>query len=135
MYIRFDKNNQLQEKSTQNISDIIRTLREEKKLTQLYMAKKLKVTQQAYSSMENNPENVTLKRLKDIAELLGVELITILGIDTKLVQQNFGQKRGNAATKMVNHYTTQEQNELYERLIAQLKEEIAYLRTLSKKGE
>ena len=135
MYIRFDKNNQVQEKSTQNISDIIRTIREEKKLTQLYMAKKLKVTQQAYSSMENNPENVTLKRLKDIAELLGVELITLLGIDTGLVQQNFGQKGGNAATKMVNNYTTQEQNELYERLIAQLKEEIAYLRTLSKKGE
>jgi transcriptional regulator with XRE-family HTH domain len=135
LYIRFDKNNQVQEKSTQNISDIIRTIREEKKLTQLYMAKKLKVTQQAYSSMENNPENVTLKRLKDIAELLGVELITLLGIDTGLVQQNFGQKGGNAATKMVNNYTTQEQNELYERLIAQLKEEIAYLRTLSKKGE
>jgi hypothetical protein len=72
--------------------------------------------------MENNPENVTLKRLREIAELLDVELITILGIDTKLVQQNFGQKGGNAATKMVNHYNAQENYELYERLIAQLKE-------------
>lgn len=119
---------------TKNISDIIRTIREEKQLTQLYMAKKLKVTQQAYSSMENNPDNVTLKRLRDIAELLGVELITLLGIETGLVQQNFNQKGGsaNTATQMVNNYSVQEQNELYERLIAQLKEEIAYLRSVKK---
>lgn len=119
---------------TKNISDIIRTIREEKKLTQLYMAKKLKVTQQAYSSMENNPEQVTLKRLRDIAKLLGVELITLLGIETGLVQQNFNQKGGsaNTATQMINHYSVQEQNELYERLIAQLKEEIAYLRSVKK---
>jgi transcriptional regulator with XRE-family HTH domain len=122
------------EKETKNIGDVIRLIREEKNLTQLYMAKKLRVTQQAYSSMEKNPENVSLKRLREIAELLGVELVTILGIDNGLVQQNFGQKGGNAATKMVNNYTSQEQNELYERIIAQLKEEIAYLRTLSKKG-
>jgi transcriptional regulator with XRE-family HTH domain len=98
------------------------------------MAKKLRVTQQAYSSMENNPENVTLKRLREIAELLGVELITLLGIDTSLVQQNFRQKGGNAATQMVNDYTTQLQNELYERMITELKGEVEYLRaTLSEK--
>jgi transcriptional regulator with XRE-family HTH domain len=94
------------------------------------MAKKLNVTQQAYSSMEINPESVSLKRLRDIAEILGVELITILGIDTDLVQQNFGQKGGNAATQMVNNYTTQEHNELYERLVSKLKEEVFFLRNL-----
>ena len=76
----------MKESIRKNISEIIRTIREEKQLTQLYMAKKMRVTQQAYSKMENNPENVTLKRLRDIAELLGVELITLLGIDTGLVQ-------------------------------------------------
>jgi transcriptional regulator with XRE-family HTH domain len=118
------------EKRKKDISALIRTIREEKKFTQLYMAKKLNVTQQAYSSMEINPESVSLKRLRDIAEILGVELITILGIDTDLVQQNFGQKGGNAATQMVNNYTTQEHNELYERLISKLKEEVFYLRNL-----
>lgn len=113
-----------------NISGIIRSVREEKQYSQGYMAQKLKITQQAYSNMEKNPEGVTLKRLREIAELLGVELITLLGIDNALVQQNFGQKGGNAATQMVNHYTTQEQNDLYERMIAELKEEIAYLRAL-----
>jgi len=118
------------EKRKKDISTLIRTIREEKKFTQLYMAKKLNVTQQAYSSMEINPESVTLKRLRDIAEILGVELITILGIDTDLVQQNFGQKGGNAATQMVNNYTTQEHDELYERLISKLKEEVFFLRNL-----
>ena len=118
------------EKRKKDISALIRTIREEKKFTQLYMAKKLNVTQQAYSSMEINPESVSLKRLRDIAEILGVELITILGIDTDLVQQNFGQKGGNAATQMVNNYTTQEHHELYERLISKLKEEVFYLRNL-----
>jgi transcriptional regulator with XRE-family HTH domain len=118
------------EKRKKDISTLIRTIREEKKFTQLYMAKKLNVTQQAYSSMEINPESVSLKRLRDIAEILGVELITILGIDTDLVQQNFGQKGGNAATQMVNNYTTQEHNELYERLVSKLKEEVFFLRNL-----
>jgi transcriptional regulator with XRE-family HTH domain len=113
-----------------NLSNIIRSMREEKQYSQGFMAKKLKVTQQAYSNMEKNPEGVTLKRLREIAELLGVELITLLGIDSALVQQNFGQKGGNAATQMVNHYTTQEHNDLYERMIGELKEEITCLRAL-----
>ena len=126
------KNHVMKEARRKNISEVIRTIREEKQLTQLYMAKKLRVTQQAYSNMENNPENVTLKRLRDIADLLGVELITLLGIDTGLVQQNFNPKGGNAATQMVNNYIASEQNDLYERLIAQLKEEIAHLRSVKK---
>ena len=112
--------------------DVIRLIREEKRLTQLYMAKKLKISQQAYSIMENNPENITLKRLKEIADLLDVEISTLLGIDNGYLQQNFGQTGGNAATQMINNYTAQEQHDLYERLIAELKEELTYLRTLIK---
>lgn len=112
------------------ISETIRNIRETKRVKQIYMAKRLKVTQQAYSRMEHDPEKLTLRRLMQIAEILEVELTTLLGIDSSLVQNNFGQQGGNAATQMVQNYTSVEKNDLYERIIAQLKEEIAYLRPL-----
>lgn len=118
------------EDTSKKISYTIRSIRESKKVKQIYMANKLKVTQQAYSRMENEPENVSLKKLRQIAEILEVDLITLLGIDTSLVQQNFNQQGGNAATQMVQNYTTVEKNELYERIIARLREEISYLRPL-----
>jgi transcriptional regulator with XRE-family HTH domain len=118
------------ENLSKKISYTIRSIRESKQVKQVYMARRLKVTQQAYSRMENDPQNLTLKRLIMIADILEVELVTLLGIDTALIQQNFGQQGGNSATQMVQNYTTAEKNELYERIIAQLKEEIAYLRPL-----
>jgi transcriptional regulator with XRE-family HTH domain len=40
----------------------IRMLREGIGLSQEYVAEKLNITQQAYSKMEKNPQNVTLER-------------------------------------------------------------------------
>jgi transcriptional regulator with XRE-family HTH domain len=118
------------ENLSKKLSYTLRSIRESKQVKQVYMARRLKFTQQAYSRMENDPQNLTLKRLIMIADILEVELVTLLGIDTALIQQNFGQQGGNSATQMVQNYTTSEKNELYERIIAQLKEEIAYLRPL-----
>jgi transcriptional regulator with XRE-family HTH domain len=111
-----------------NLSDNIRLIREAKGYSQEYVSEKLKVTQQAYSRMEKNPESMALKRLKDLSKILGVELITLLNEDNVYVQQNYNQKGGQAATKMVFNQAGQETNNLYERLITQLKDEIEFLR-------
>lgn len=118
--------------SNGKMSQIIKSIRENKGYSQHYVATKLHISQQAYSAIEKKPEMATLKRLMDLSKVLSVELSDIIGITNKYVLQNIGQQGGHSATKMVNNYTTQQQNELYERIISQLKEEIAYLRTLNK---
>jgi hypothetical protein len=70
------------------------------------MFKKLKITQRAYCNMEKNAENVFHKRLMQFVDLLIEELITLLGINTSLVEQTYSQTRGIFAIQMLNHYTT-----------------------------
>ena len=78
----------------------IRMLREGIGLSQDYVAKKLNITQQAYSKLEKNPNNATLERLRQISEVLGVSVNSILGDDDMYIQQNFHQQGGNASTVM-----------------------------------
>lgn len=112
------------------LSNTIRSIRESKRIKQIYMSQKLKVTQQAYSRMEQNPEKLSLIRLKQIAEILEVELTTLLGIDINSMHQNFQNQSATTTTALLHSITTDEKSDLYERIIAQLKEEIAYLRPL-----
>jgi transcriptional regulator with XRE-family HTH domain len=78
----------------------IRMLREGIGYSQDYVAKKLNITQQAYSKIEKNPNSATLERLKQLSEILGVNVNSIVGDDDMYIQQNFHQQGGNAATVM-----------------------------------
>ena len=78
----------------------IRMLREGIGLSQDYVAKKLNITQQAYSKIEKNPNNTSLERLKQLSEVLGVKINSILGNDDMYIQQNFHQQGGNASSVM-----------------------------------
>lgn len=121
-------------KSEPNISEIIRLLRESRRLSQKQLADELGVTQQAYSNLEKNPERMTLSRLKEIAKILHVELITLLGEEDTFIQQNFNQTGGNAATQM-NITPSSAEHNVYEKLVSTLKEEIAFLRSLQLKNK
>lgn len=115
------------------ISENIRLLREYQGFSQEYVAQKLNITQQAYSHIEKNPENAPLKRLKEIAQILQVSLITLLGEEDTYILQNFNQSGGNAATQM-NVGNSSIEKEVYDRLVNELKEEIIFLRDLVKKN-
>jgi len=110
-----------------SVAENIRLLRETRGFSQEIVAKKLNVTQQAYSNMEKNPDSMTLSRLKDLSVVLDVNLVTLIGEDNVMVQQNYNQKGGQAATQMVFSQSEIERD-LYERMIAELKEEISFLR-------
>ena len=110
------------------VSNSIKLLREAKGYSQSYMAQKLHVTQQAYSAMEITPENMSLKRLHDVADLLQVDVVTLLDIDIKDTQHNFNKQGGIAKPNMVNQQTVVK-NVLYQRLIAQLMDEIVFLKS------
>ena len=119
-------------KKERNIGDNIRLLREARGFSQKYMAEKLSITQQAYSSLEKKPEKTTLQRLKNIATILQVELITLLGEEDTFILKNFNQSGGNAATQM-NITPSSNEHEIYNKLINSLKEEIIFLRELQLK--
>jgi transcriptional regulator with XRE-family HTH domain len=78
----------------------VRMLREGIGYSQEYVAKKLNITQQAYSKLEKNPNNATLERLRELSKVLGVSVNAIVGDDDMYIQQNFHQQGGNASTVM-----------------------------------
>ena len=113
-----------------SLGDNIRIIREARGYSQDYVASKLEITQQTYSNIEKNPEKATVKRLKELAAVLQVNFVTLLGEDEVYIQQNFSQNGGNAATQM-NVVGDKSENDIYERFIAELKEEIIFLRGLT----
>lgn len=89
----------------------------------------LNITQQAYSNLEKNAEKITIKRLKEIAEIFDVKIITLLDEESAFIQQNFNQKGGYAATliNMSNNI------DAYEKLVLKLEDEIKFLREIVQK--
>ena len=116
-----------------DISSRIREIRNSRNYSQEFVAKKLKITQQAYAQLEKKPENATLHRLKQLALVFKVDLIAMIGEDLNYVQNNFNQQGGNSATKMIIENKPSE-NELYERIIETKEKEIELLRQLIKKS-
>jgi transcriptional regulator with XRE-family HTH domain len=115
-----------------SITNRIKQLRMAMGFSQEYVAAKLKITQQAYSSIEANPEKATLLRLKNLAELLRVDLFTLIGEEKSLIQTNVNQQGGQAATQMVFHQDTQTEKNVYERYVEELKSQNEFLKSLVK---
>jgi transcriptional regulator with XRE-family HTH domain len=108
----------------------IKVLRESKGFSQDYIASKLEITQQAYSKIENSPDSASLKRLRDLSEVLGVTLTSIIGEDDTYILQNFHQQGGQASTVMHNTGLSENERRLYENHISDLKSEVETLRKL-----
>jgi transcriptional regulator with XRE-family HTH domain len=115
-----------------SISTTLRNLREAKGYSQDYMSIQLDITQQAYSNIEKKPEKCSLERLREIARVLQVPLVTLIGLDDQYIQQNFHQAGGNAATQM-NISPPSSESEAFKLLIAELKQEVTFLRGLVSK--
>lgn len=61
--------------------DNIRTIRKAKGLTQIDMSERLGLTKNNYGKVENGQVELTVKRLYQIADILGVNAVTLLGED------------------------------------------------------
>jgi transcriptional regulator with XRE-family HTH domain len=110
-------------KMKESIAENVRKIRVALGYSQEFVAKKLHMSQQTYSQLERHPEETSLKRLKQLAEVLQVSLLALLGEDQTYVQTNLNQTGGNAATKMVIHNSAHTEN-----YVIHLEEEIAHLR-------
>ena len=99
----------------------IKRIREDRKLSQLFVAEKLGISQNAYSKLENNISKLTIDRLKDIAKILEVPDEELLNNETNIF--NFTNN------KTANGYATyQTTSEVYEETILFLKSELELLR-------
>ena len=108
----------------------VRTIRESQGYSQDYVAAKLDLTQQAYSRIEKNPESASLKRLKQLSEVLGVTLTTLIGEDDTYIQQNFQQQGGNASTVMYVTQPADFERAAYENHLNDLRSQIDLLQKL-----
>lgn len=116
-------------KQRKPIAENIRLIRENLGYSQEYLATQLGITQQTYSNIEKSPENTSLKRLKEIADVLQVKFVTLLGEDDVYILNNFHQQGGNAATQM---HVSSGEKEIYERYIVELKEQVDFFRSFIK---
>jgi transcriptional regulator with XRE-family HTH domain len=117
----------------ESVTSTIRMLRESKGYSQEYVANKMGLTQQAYSSMEQNPDKITLKRLHELSTMLQVKIVALIGEDDSFLMQNLNQHKNQPGNQLNSKSSTiPAEKELYERYIAELREEIQFLRELLK---
>ncbi|WP_262887322.1 helix-turn-helix domain-containing protein [Mucilaginibacter agri] len=64
----------------QAVADHIRKCREDKGLTQFYMAYKLQISQNCYSKMELGYSKISLERLFQISEVLEIDAIDTIAL-------------------------------------------------------
>lgn len=117
-------------KYPEGIANKIKMVREGSNMSQEYMAAKLNISQQAYSRIEKNPDNITIKRLRQISEVLGVPFTTLTGEDDMYVQQNYNQQGGQAGSIIYIQGLAETERRAYENHIADLKKQIELLREI-----
>lgn len=85
-----------------NVGATIRKLREEKNLTQEYLAGKLAIGVTAYGNIERNDvKRLTISRLKEIAEILEVHVFELFGKQEREIF-TAGNKRNTDAFGDIN---------------------------------
>jgi transcriptional regulator with XRE-family HTH domain len=99
-------------------------------LTQDYIASQLGISQEAYSKIEANKTGVSIQKLEQIAGVLEVNIVDLLSFDEKTIFYNSAEKQTNTNIGVVQ--TSQNDKELYERIIEELKTELTFLRSIIK---
>lgn len=61
-----------------NLGNNIEAIRKERGLTQAFVAKKIGITQATYSEQVNPHYNLTVSRLSEIADAIGVNIVDII---------------------------------------------------------
>lgn len=101
----------------------IRRKRKERGLSQDDMADRLGISPSTYGKLERGLTRMDTDRLKQIAEILEVEITDFLGSDTIVITHNEDNATGNSNNGIVIQLS-----EMYERMIGHLEEELAATR-------
>ena len=111
----------------------IKEIRESQGLSQESVAYELNISQQAYSRIEKNPDSSSVKRLRDLSNVFGVSLTSLIGEEDTYIQQNFQQQRGQASSIVHVHGTMNlMEKEMYEGHLKDLRQQIETLTAIIK---
>lgn len=115
----------------ENIGDNIKKFRELKNITREQMTADLDMSLSGYSKIERNEIDLTISRVRQIAEILSVDLSQILNFDASQIfnvsNNNLVQGLGAKAETM--HFHTDDYKEKY---IKMLEGEVARLKKIAK---
>lgn len=108
------------------LGEKIRKVRKLKGFTQEYMAAQLEISQRAYSKMEREEIKLDWPRIQNIADILGLDPADLISFDDSLIFHNCNQ---SGKSNIIHNNFSAELEEQYEKRIAQLTDEISFLRT------
>jgi transcriptional regulator with XRE-family HTH domain len=116
-----------------NIGNKIKKIKELRNVTQEYMAIELGISQEGYSKIEADKTKITLERVEKIAKILQMDILDLLSFDEKFVFNNFSNPQQKQRIKNIfGGQNNENEKELYERIIEELKTEVAFLRSILK---
>ena len=119
-------------KEFSTIADLVKKTRYEKNFSQDYIAKKLGITQKAYSKIENNETKLNVDTLTKIAEILEVDVSSFFNSNEKPVLNDFSTRSGGDNVIYKNN-SIEKIEELYKEIIKAKDAEIALLKSLIRK--
>jgi transcriptional regulator with XRE-family HTH domain len=110
----------------------IKQLRELKNFTQEYMAQQLGLSTRAYSKIESGETQLTINRLNEISEILGIDPMEVLGFDHQNIFNNCTQEGNYNTIGSATYLLPDKLIDQYEKRIQQLESEVLFLRALVK---
>ncbi len=113
----------------------IRKVRELRNLTQESVAGSLGMTTSGYSRIERGEVKMSLERLEQIAQALGVQARDLVGFDENFFFTNYGHAHDHSFSVHADGQALQQVRDAYAARIADLKDEIQFLRQLLRQKE
>jgi len=101
--------------------NIIYLIRTSLGFSQEYVASQLNITQQNYSRLEKNPDSISVKRLKQLAEIFNVDVHTLIPS-----HKAYKHLKNSPVDRVFPEVFIQK--EIYENQIRDLKSEINFLK-------
>jgi transcriptional regulator with XRE-family HTH domain len=101
----------------ENLGDTIRKIRELKNFSQSYMAERLGLSVSGYGKIERNETELTLSRIKQIAEIFEMDFTKVLSFDKNLVFNICNNHNGYGGL-VHNHQNNNESN--FQELISKI---------------
>ncbi len=116
-------------KEFSTIADLVKNTRYQKNYSQDYVAKKLGITQKAYSKIENNETKLNVDTLSRIAEILEVDISSFFNSTEKPILNDFSTRTGGDNVIYKNN-SIEKIEELYKEIIRAKDSEIETLKVL-----
>lgn len=118
------------QENTALIGNKIRHIRELKDYTQEFLAETLQISQSSYARIETGTTDLTITRLYQISDVLGVTPSEFLGFDERQVFNISNSQTKNGNGIMIVNGLTDEERHLYQEQINFLKTELEFVKSL-----